>query len=115
MSMFKQRRGTGRTYRKALTACIAASEGRCVVYIVGNGAEFKSVHEALRTYVPDGTHMRYGSFRFPGGGCIDVRLASDDMRGVRYTHYVTDELLGLTWPMIEELLDSLHTAPFTKL
>lgn len=115
MSMFKQRRGTGRTYRKILGACMAASEGHRVVYIVGNGAEFRHVQNALSVQVPDCTLIKHGSFKFPGEGCIEIRLASENMRGARYTHYVTDELLGLTWPMIEELLDSLHTSPFTKL
>jgi hypothetical protein len=94
------KRATGRTYRFALSACLAMSEGKDVLWVCGNHAES----------VPPAALMQrlLAGYSVPGSitwvvfnDAFSARMAGHP----GYDLVIEDELLGCTWRGISEYLE----------
>lgn len=98
-------RATGRTYRKCLKAVLAASEGKKVLFVVGNSIEMMGILKLLEKLTNGFTHYKnQANFYFKNEGFVTVRYIHSDLRGTKYDEIIEDELLGLSFRDIEQYL-----------
>lgn len=95
-------RKTGRTFRKALRAVLAASEGKKVLWAVGNQEELLTAREYLQ-------EIACGHYSTPraasieiGTGSVDIRRAHENFVGQRYDLIIEDELRDMRFRQIEK-------------
>lgn len=102
-----EKRGSGRTYRRVLEACLWASEGQQVCFLYCEPGELHELSRKIRDHATAATVIRNGTlFKFPEGGCIELRQLGSDFTGQRYDRIHTDELLGASWRLIEAGLEN---------
>ena len=93
-------RATGRTYRYALRACLAMSEGKDVLWVCGNNAESAhsaSVMQKLLTGYSVPGYITWVVFN----DAFSARMAGHP----GYDLVIEDELTGCTWRGISEYLE----------
>ena len=102
-------RATGRTYRKCLQAILAASEGKKVLFVVGNSTEMLGITKLLEKLSNGFTQYKdQANFFFKNDGFVTVRYIHSNLHGTRYDEIIEDELLGMTFRDIEQYLQKIR-------